>query len=160
MTWQYLIAFGSNMRHPRHGPPDRVVAAAIDALDLPVTARSQIIASRPVGPSLRTYANAVVLAETAMTPTELLDHLLALEAHFGRLRRGQRWGKRVLDLDIILWSGGIWASPGLAIPHLAFRDRNFVLGPAAAVAPRWRDPVTGFRLNHLKARLDRRARRP
>jgi 2-amino-4-hydroxy-6-hydroxymethyldihydropteridine diphosphokinase len=155
MKTQYLIALGSNMRHTRHGPPARVIEAALDALDLPVLARSRIAHSRPVGPSRRTYANAAAIVRTAMDPPDLLAHLKALEATFGRRRAGQRWAARVLDIDIILWSGGIWASAGLGIPHAAFRSRDFVLRPASAIAAEWRDPVTGLTIRHLNARLDR-----
>ncbi|RYD41366.1 MAG: 2-amino-4-hydroxy-6-hydroxymethyldihydropteridine diphosphokinase, partial [Verrucomicrobiaceae bacterium] len=66
----------------------------------------------------------------------------------------------VLDLDIVLWSGGIWVSPGLAIPHPAFRERGFVLSPAMDVAADWRDPVTGLKVRHLFARLTRRSAAP
>jgi 2-amino-4-hydroxy-6-hydroxymethyldihydropteridine diphosphokinase len=58
----------------------------------------------------------------------------------------------VLDLDIVLWSGGAWSSPDLTVPHIAFRERGFVLDPAAAIAPAWRDPVSGLTLRQLAAR--------
>lgn len=152
---RYAIALGSNRPHPRHGPPARVIAAAIAALDLPLISRSRTVHSRPVGPSSRTYANAATVIETAMAPLELLDHLKALETAFGRRPGGQRWGPRVLDCDIILWTGGIWASPGLGIPHAQFRERRFVLAPLCDVAADWRDPMTGLTVRQLKARLDR-----
>ena len=69
-------------------------------------------------------------------------------------------GARVLDLDIILWSGGCHASPGLVIPHISFRGRRFVLHPARSIAGDWRDPVTGLRVRHLCARLTRPAANP
>ena len=156
----YLIALGSNKRHARYGPPERVLAAALDQLDISVVALSRIVQSAPVGPSNRRYANAAAMIETPMTPPELLHHLKTIEDRFGRRAGGRRWGARVLDLDIILWSGGLWATPSLAIPHPAFRDRGFVLSPAIDIAPDWRDPVTGLTLRHLKARLDRRCPRP
>ncbi len=155
-TTSYIIALGSNRRHPRYGAPNKVIEAALNALDLSVVARSRIMSSAPVGPSQRRYANAAVLVETKMAPEELLDHLHSIEGAFGRRRRGRRWRERVLDLDIILWSGGIWASPCLTIPHPAFRLRSFVLTPLSQIAPRWRDPITGLRIPHLKTRLDRR----
>lgn len=145
---------GSNRRHGRHGAPEQVIKAALDALEVTLLACSPIVQSAPIGPSLRRYANAAALIETTMAPDALLDHLKAIEAEFGR-RRGQRWGGRVLDLDIILWSGGIWESPGLCVPHVAFRRRNFVLMPLSVIAGDWRDPVTGFSVKQLKARLDR-----
>ena len=103
----------------------------------------------------RTYANATALVETRFDPLRLLKRLKNIERHFGR-RRGARWSARVLDLDIILWSRGVWATPELTVPHRAFRHRSFVLGPLATIAPRWRDPLTGLSVRQMKARLDRR----
>lgn len=96
------------------------------------------------------------IVETDEAPGALLARLKAIEAAFGR-RRGQCWGARVIDLDIILWSGGAWASPGLTIPHPAFRGRDFVLRPLAQIAPGWRDPVSGRTIRQLVA-IDRAAR--
>jgi 2-amino-4-hydroxy-6-hydroxymethyldihydropteridine diphosphokinase len=155
-TTSFIIALGSNQRHGRYGAPAKVIRAAIAALDVPILAKSGVQHSAPIGPSLRRYANAAVLVETRMTPPELLNHLQAIESGFGRRRRGQRWGARVLDLDIILWSGGLWVSPGLSIPHLRFRERGFVLSPLNEIARDWRDPISGHNIPHLKTRLDRR----
>jgi 2-amino-4-hydroxy-6-hydroxymethyldihydropteridine diphosphokinase len=119
-----------------------------------LVAESPIIDSAPVGPSQRRYANAVAIIETRLAPSVLLAALKAIEHDLGR-RRGQRWAARVLDLDILLWSGGLWASPGLSVPHPALSQRRFVLGPLTQIAPRWRDPLTGLCMSHLKARLDR-----
>ena len=152
----YLVALGSNMRHPRLGPPRQVIAAAMDLVDGAlgeVAARSAIIDSRPVGPSERRYANAALVLESGLAPMELLESLQELERQLGRRRRGQRWRSRVIDLDIVLWSGGIMAAPGLVIPHPLFRERDFVLGPAASIAPGWRDPVSAQTLRHVHARL-------
>ncbi len=153
----YLIALGSN-RRGRHGDPRDEVRAAIAALGA-VQAASPIVETPPVGPSIRRFANAACVIESDETPPDLLVRLKAIERDFGR-RRGQRWGARVVDLDIILWSGGCWASPGLVIPHIAFRQRDFVLGPAAAVAPDWHDPITKLTLNQLRNRLTRRVPTP
>ena len=68
-------------------------------------------------------------------------------------RPGLRWGPRVLDLDIILWSEGPWGGPGPIVPHIAFRERDFVLEPLAEIAPDWRDPVTGLNVRQLRFRL-------
>ena len=64
----------------------------------------------------------------------------------------------MIDLDIILWSGGRWRGPALDVPHPAFRTRGFVLRPLLALAPGWRDPVTNLAVRHLARRLT--ARRP
>ena len=152
----YLIALGSNQRHPVFGAPRDVVATAMELLDGTagtVSARSRIMDSAPVGPSQRRFANAALLLDTRLNPHSLLDVLHEAEAALGRVRRGQRWRARVLDLDIVLWSGGMVAAPDLLIPHPRFRTRSFVLKPAAQIAPHWRDPLTGLTLRQLAARV-------
>lgn len=133
-----------------------LAAQVLDGTCGEVLALAPIIDSAPVGPSQRRYANGALVLESSLYPGELLIALQQLEQDLGRVRRGQRWRARVIDLDIVLWSGGTYAAPGLMIPHLLFRTRAFVLGPAAQIAPGWRDPVTGFSLAHLHARLTRR----
>lgn len=148
---RYLIAIGSN-RRGRHGGPDAEVRAAAAAIG--ASALSPVIATPALGPSIRRFANAVALVESGDSPTLLLARLKAAERAFGR-RAGRRWGARVIDLDIVLWSGGMWRSPRLTIPHAAFRERRFVLDPLAHLAPAWRDPITRLTVRQLRARLTR-----
>jgi len=153
---RYVLALGSNVRHVRLGRPADVIRAAlreIEAAGCELEGVSPIHDSAPMGPSRRRYANAAALVATSLEPEELLQSLKAIERRFGRPRMGRRWSARVLDLDIVLWSGGAWASPDLVIPHVAFREREFVLRPAASVAPQWRDPLTGLSVRQLLARL-------
>lgn len=158
MSAYYLIALGSNVRHPGHGNPRNVLAAALTAFDragLEVVSASPITDSAPLGPSQRRYANSAAIITSGLAPDALLARIKHIEQDFGRTRRGRRWRARVLDLDIILWSGGSFASPELLIPHIAYRDRDFVLGPAGLIAPHWRDPITGLTIKHLHTRLTR-----
>ena len=148
----YAIAIGSN-RRGRHGSPRAEVAAAI-AMLAPIAAAAPIIDSAPLGPSIRRFANSAILIDSPLSPPAMLARLKAIERAFGR-RRGRRWGARVIDLDIILWSMGRWASPGLVIPHPAYRLRRFVLDPLAVIAPDWRDPVGGRSIRQLRATVDR-----
>lgn len=153
--WHYAIGIGSNQPLSRALGPRAIVAATFRALDrgpFRLVASSPIIASRPVGPSRRSYANAAALIATTKEPMEVLVRLQKLE-RAGKRRRARRWGARTLDLDILLWDGGIFAAPRLMIPHPAVRGRSFVLGPLRTVAPRWRDPMSGLRVAHLAARL-------
>ncbi len=123
-----------------------------------VAARSNVVQTAPLGPARRRFANAAIVLETELAPPSLLAALKRMEREFGR-RSAQRWGDRVLDLDIVLWSGGMWRSgeraDRLAIPHAAYRIRTFVLGPAAAIAPDWRDPINGLTIAQAHARLTR-----
>lgn len=163
MVWRYLIALGSNVRHVRHGQPEQVLAAALTALDgagITVLDVAPTIRSAALGPAHRRYANTAAVVECPLEPDALLARLKQLERAFGRRARGQRWAARVLDLDLVLWQGGAWSSPGLTVPHAAFRERAFVLGPAQALAAQWRDPLTGLTLRQLHARLRRRLTRP
>lgn len=151
-TSTYAIAIGSN-RRGRHGGPADEVRAAIAALN-GVRAVAPIIGSAPLGPSLRRYANTVVLVDSDLSPPEMLTRLKAIERAFGR-RRGRRWGSRVIDLDLVLWSGGCWSGRALTVPHVAFRTRGFVLEPLARIAAGWRDPVSGRTVRQLHQLVDR-----
>lgn len=151
------MALGSNRRHGRHGAPERVIIAALAAMvdaGLEIVAISPILPTPPLGPGGRRFANAAALIETDDAPPALLRRLKAIERAFGR-RRGRRWGARVLDLDILLWTGGLWASRELSIPHREFRRRDFALFPLERIAPDWVDPLTNLAIRHLAARLRR-----
>ena len=151
----YAIALGSNRRHGRFGAPERVIDSALDALGdggVDVLTDSGVIESDALGPSLRRYANAAALIETMLAPPALLAMLKSIERDFGR-RSGQRWGARVLDLDIILWSGGLWSTRTLSIPHPHWRARRFVVDPLASIAPDWRDPLSNLTVRHIAHRL-------
>lgn len=155
---RYLLGLGSNRRHARHGSPRAVLRAALEALEqsgIAVVGVSRVVASRPVGPSDRVYANAVASVSAPYDPPEMLRLLKRIERQFGRRTGGQRWASRVLDLDLVLWSGGSWADADLVIPHVQFRGRTFVLAPALSGVGSWRDPITNLGLRHLHARLTR-----
>lgn len=158
-THLYAIGIGSNRRHGRFGRPAGVVEAAIARLDqdFGLFDASPIVLNPAHGGAGREFANAVALVESHLEPPELLQQLKAIEREFGR-RRGRRWGSRVLDLDIALWSGGKWRSRSLTVPHPALEQRSFVVGPLAAIAPNW--PVRGaLAARHFARRLARRAPR-
>lgn len=157
MPFLYAIALGSNRRHGCHGAPADVLTAAVAAMEsdgFELFASSPVIASAPIGPSQRRFANAAVLLASPLAPPEILARLKGIERQFGR-RRGQRWGARVLDLDLIFWSGGLWADASLTIPHPRWASRSFVVKPLAVIAAGWRDPMTHLSVRHAAARLTR-----
>ena len=137
-----------------------MLAAALERLELEgvrVIAAAPVLLTDPIGPSLRRYANSAAVIETSLEPPELLALVKRIERDFGRRTGGQRWTSRVLDIDLVLWSGGSFAAPGVDIPHRLFRTRAFVLAPAVRIAPQWRDPVTALSVRQLHARLTRPA---
>src|SRR5438105_9513679 len=132
-TQLYAIAIGSNRAHGRYGRPPGVVEAAIARLDeeFGLFDASPIILNAAHGGAGRDFANAVALIESDLEPPEMLTRVKEIEREFGR-RSGKRWGPRVLDLDIVLWSGGKFRSRELTVPHPQLGRRSFVLGPVAA----------------------------
>ncbi|UVE59749.1 2-amino-4-hydroxy-6-hydroxymethyldihydropteridine diphosphokinase [Coxiella-like endosymbiont] len=96
---------------------------------------SSLYRSRPLGPQNQPdYINAVAAIETALLPYELLKILQELEKHQGRQRSGERWGPRVIDLDILLYGDSRIQNDDLIIPHPQLICREFVLYPLAEIA--------------------------
>ena len=156
-THLYAIAIGSNRMHGRFGRPAQVVEAAIARLDeeFGLFDASPILLNPAIGGAGRDFANAVVLVESGLDPRAMLGRIKGIERAFGR-RPGKHWAARVLDLDIVLWSGGRIRSRGLTVPHSGLERRPFVLQPLAAIAPGWRIRG-GLTARHLAFRLARRA---
>ncbi|MDQ7075510.1 MAG: 2-amino-4-hydroxy-6-hydroxymethyldihydropteridine diphosphokinase [Gammaproteobacteria bacterium] len=126
------IALGSNLEQPA-----QQLLRAIEVLKrLPESrfiAASSFYGSVPMGPQDQpNYVNAVVNIETALAPLALLDQLQAIEVNFGRLK-GERWGARVLDLDLLLYGGQIIDHPRLQVPHVGIAQRAFVLLPLSEI---------------------------
>src|SRR5688500_5221804 len=158
-THLYAIGIGSNRRNGRFGRPGGVVEAAIARLDrdFGLFTASQIVLNPAHGGAGREFANAVALIESELEPPAMLAALKAIEREFGR-RRGRRWGCRMLDLDILIWSGGKWRQRSLTVPHPALETRSSAIGPLAAVAPNW--PIRGaLAARHFAHRLARRRAR-
>ena len=154
-THLYAIAIGSNRPHGRYGRPTGVVEAAVARLDeeFELFDAAPILVNAAHGGAGRDFANSVALVESGLDPAEMLERLKRIERDFGR-RPGRRWGPRVLDLDIVAWSGGKWRSRGLTIPHKSAAARSFVIGPLASIAPDWaiEGAVTARHLAHRLAR--------
>jgi 2-amino-4-hydroxy-6-hydroxymethyldihydropteridine diphosphokinase len=116
---------------------------------------SDVIETEPEGEGLRDqplYLNAVAVGETDLTPRELLDGLLAIEQGYGRERPFPN-APRTLDLDLILFGDVQERSADLHVPHPRFRERFFVLGPLAEIAPNLIDPVSGLKVWELLRNL-------
>jgi len=99
--------------------------------------------SEPLGPSDQPrYVNAVVALLTQNTPQALLDSLLQIETQHGRVRSGEKWGPRTLDLDLLVFGSEVVEEDGLTLPHPGIAERNFVLLPLCEIAPNL--PVPGL----------------
>jgi 2-amino-4-hydroxy-6-hydroxymethyldihydropteridine diphosphokinase len=146
------IAIGSNVgdRYAAMAFATEQLATLISGLTL-----SDPIETEPVGEGLQDqplYLNAVAVGETSLGPRELLDALQALEDAYGR-ERPFPGAPRTLDLDLILLGDTLEDALGLQVPHPRFRERFFVLGPLAEVAPDMIDPLTGLKVWELLRNL-------
>ena len=112
---------------------------------------SDIIETDPAGEGLEDqplYLNAALVGETSLGARALLDALRQIEADYGRTRPFPG-AARTLDLDLVLFGDSLLSEPDLEVPHPRFRERFFVLGPLAEIAPDMRDPVTGLKVWEL-----------
>ena len=95
----------------------------------------------PLGPTQRDYLNTVIEVETTLSPQELLGCVKRLEQQLGRAPSPQRWGPRIIDVDILLYADRIVEEERLTIPHPRMQARRFVLEPLAQLAPDLVHPV-------------------
>ena len=136
------VAIGSNLESPR----ERVLEAfeRMSTLDATrVILRSHLYLSHPMGPQDQpNYVNAAAGLLTQLSARELLAGLLGVERSMGRDRQ-ERWGPRVIDLDLLWMVDSAVDEPGLTVPHPGVSTRNFVLYPLTDIAPLIKIPKIG-----------------
>jgi 2-amino-4-hydroxy-6-hydroxymethyldihydropteridine diphosphokinase len=152
------IGIGSNLDNPV-----AQVQEAIEELgaipDSILIARSSLYSSKPMGSAAQPdYANAVVAVDTVLSPQALLQALLAIERRQGRVRTGEKWGPRILDLDLLLYGNRVIATAELTVPHPGLHERDFVLVPLEEIAGDINIPGRGM-LNALISRCENHALR-
>ena len=149
-----FVGLGGNL-----GDVETTLVDALWAIDgLPQTsirAQSALYRSKPWGRGDQPdFLNGAVELQTRMTPRVLLEHLLAIEERFGRVRaKEDRWGPRTLDLDLLVFGEEVIAEPGLRVPHPRLHERAFVLVPLAEIAPSLHIVGQG-KVSDLLARVD------
>lgn len=147
------VGLGSNLSQPA-----RRVAMAMHRLTAwpGVTGlrASRLYRSRPWGqPDQPDFINAVAELRYAGPAAALMRALLAIEREAGRVRGGERWGPRVLDLDLLLFADQVMDTPALTVPHPRIAERAFVLLPLVELAPELRLPGAGP-ISDLLAAID------
>jgi len=145
-----VLGLGSNL-----GDRLATLQAAVDRLvghGIRVLASSRIWATAPVGgpPGQDEFLNAVVSIDPGeRSPLEVLSIVNEIEASLGRVR-GERWGPRTLDIDLLLWNGETVSSDDLTIPHPRLTQRAFAVLPLLDLDPDPRLP-DGTRILSLPA---------
>lgn len=146
------VGVGSNLEDPRA----QVLKACGQLAQLPSTRlerTSPLYRSRPMGPIAQPdFVNAVAGLLTQLDAPAFFAALRALEAALGRPAAHQRWGPRVIDLDLLSYGREQRAGPELTLPHPGISERNFVLYPLADIAPNLDIPGLG-RVAELAGRI-------
>ena len=129
-----FIGLGGNLGDPRAAM--RAALARLDADPLTQVVRvSSLYRTPPWGKTDQPdFLNAVVEVETRLSPRQLLDLCLTVEAELHRVRT-ERWGPRSIDLDVLAYGDRMVEEEGLRIPHPRIAERAFVLVPLAEIAP-------------------------
>ena len=151
MTRAY-VGLGANL-----GPREVTLLRAADLLaaadGVEVVAVSQLRETEPVGlVEQPPFLNGAVAIDTSLTPRALLDLLLEIERSLGRVR-GERWGPRTIDLDLLAYGDERVDEEGLHVPHPRLHERRFALEPLAELDPELEIPGLG-KVSELIAALD------
>ncbi|RDI99787.1 2-amino-4-hydroxy-6-hydroxymethyldihydropteridine diphosphokinase [Dyella solisilvae] len=148
-----FVALGSNLGDAR-AQVQEAFAALARLPDTRLLAQSPLYLTPPWGVlDQPPFVNAVARLDTTLSPHALLDALLAIERAAGRVRDGQRWGPRILDLDVLYMDGVSLSDERLQLPHPRIGERAFVLLPLNDLAPSLELPGQG-RVADLLARVD------
>jgi 2-amino-4-hydroxy-6-hydroxymethyldihydropteridine diphosphokinase len=150
-----LLALGGNMGDVRTTLA-RAVTALCDGTDVRLKARSSDYLTPPWGVlDQPAFVNLCIAIDTALTPLALLARAQTVERAFGRDRaHQQRWGPRVLDIDLLTYDDMTLDTPDLTLPHPRLLERAFVLVPLAEIAPD--RVIAGTRVSDALKQVDAR----
>ena len=152
MQYKAFIGIGSNL-----GTPAENCEKAIRLLHAPpeieVVARSSLYESEPVGEIEQNwFVNATVAIKTSLTPEALLNTIFKIEKVLGRERR-EKWGPRIIDLDLLAYGDRVIHSTALTLPHPEMAKRRFVLLPLSEFAGDYMHPVENKTIHTLLKEL-------
>ncbi len=146
------------------GNPGATLRSATTALQresgIRVVRASPVYRNPPIGPQDQpAFMNGVLELESTLEPRALLDVFLKTELVFGRVRK-ERWGPRVLDLDILFHGDSVIELPGLSVPHPHAHERAFVLQPLCDLNPHLVHPIVRRTVADLLSLVDASSMEP
>jgi len=152
MTHRALIGVGSNIGLAAQNC-EKAIALVNKSESVNVTAQSSLYESQPVGKTNQSwFVNTTIEVYTKLGPEELLQLLLNIEQEFGRIRN-EKWGARIIDLDILDFEGLIIDSKTLTLPHPEMTQRRFVLEPLSEIAGETIHPLKKKMISELLKEL-------
>ena len=125
----------------------------IEQLVAPVTKTSAIYETQSWGKTDQPdYLNQVITLQTNLTARDVLNKILDIELLMGR-KREEKWGSRIIDIDILFYGDAVINEPGLIVPHPELHNRRFTLEPLAEIAPAFLHPALNKNILTLKNEL-------
>jgi 2-amino-4-hydroxy-6-hydroxymethyldihydropteridine diphosphokinase len=129
-----IVALGSNLGD-KAANIDTAIHLLTEQGDIRLVARSRNYATEPWGKMDQDwFVNAAVAVATSLSPRELLVRCKSIEQRMGRIEV-ERWGPRIIDLDLLVYRDRVIAEPDLVLPHPHIAERAFVLAPLRDIAP-------------------------
>lgn len=155
MKYKAFIGIGSNLGSPQENC-EKAIHLLHTSPDIEVVAKSSLYESEPVGKTDQSwFVNATVAIHTPLEPEALLNSLLRIETVFGRERR-EKWGPRIIDLDLLTYEDRVIQSSRLILPHPELAKRRFVLLPLSKIAGDYIHPVENKSIQELLEELPER----
>ena len=152
MTHKALIGVGSNIGLAAQNC-EKAIALVNKSESVNVTAQSSLYESQPVGKTNQSwFVNTTIEVYTKLGPEELLQLLLNIEQEFGRIRN-EKWGARIIDLDLLDFEGLVIDSKTLTLPHPEMTQRRFVLEPLSEIAGETIHPLKKKMISELLKEL-------
>ncbi|WP_319528946.1 2-amino-4-hydroxy-6-hydroxymethyldihydropteridine diphosphokinase [uncultured Cohaesibacter sp.] len=148
---EVYLSLGGNI-----GDPSITIEETLASLSrrsgIKVVTRSPFYRTPPWGKTDQPdFVNACAIIRTTLSPPQLLKTCLALEKRMGRLR-GERWGPRIIDIDILTYGEESVDEQDLTIPHPLITERAFVLVPLKDIAPNF--TLGGTHIDEMLAKVD------
>ncbi|MBC8288492.1 MAG: 2-amino-4-hydroxy-6-hydroxymethyldihydropteridine diphosphokinase [Nitrospinae bacterium] len=152
MHYKVFIGVGSNSGVPAENC-EMAIRLLNATLEIEVIAQSSLYESEPVGKTDQNwFVNAAVAIKTSLAPETLLDAVLKIEKDLGRERR-EKWGPRIIDLDLLVYEDRVVNSTTLTLPHPEMTKRRFVLLPLSEFAGDYLHPIENKTIHDLLKEL-------
>ncbi|MFN7014422.1 MAG: 2-amino-4-hydroxy-6-hydroxymethyldihydropteridine diphosphokinase [Bacteroidia bacterium] len=143
---EVLILLGANM-----GAVKKTFTHALDELGKigQILKVSSLYSSPSWGFQASDFQNQAAIIETELSPQELLNSILSIEKHLGRVRVGTGYQSRIIDIDIILIKNKVVNTTALTVPHPKMHERKFVLVPCSEIAAEWNHPLLNKKVDEM-----------